>query len=615
MKLALLLFALSIGTILSQDLPDDYSAIGTAGNKKITKLDFLERFEFSPSFDKHNTKNMNSSKSNLILSLISEKLWALEAESLNLDSSKAITVSAHLFENMFIRDLLYKKKVREGAQFSNEEFSEARRRQNLKYYVKYVFSEDSAEVADIYSVLQKGANFDTILSAREEISFQPNPEEVVYGQLANHVEDELFKLTIYMFTPPLPTPAGWYIFYVENLEQKIDIAPVSETDNTSQLALKVLKTRKENEQYFKYLAQFYSNKIIKADAELMKCFSVHLTQVLQNKKHVISADDTTAIHLTAAEVISLLNSIPPDTLKMIVCRIDDTKINLNDFILYFSFDGFHISNPNLNPVFTEIQKRMRSTIENELIANEGRKNNYNNDPEVIRQVSMWKDNYLYQILRNTIADSIKISDEEAIDFYTKNYKDYVYPRAVNIIEMFTDSLTLAESALSELKNGADFKQTVKKYNKKKEISKKDGEYGLFPVERLGTLGEIAWDMSINEVRGPIQNNNGYSIIKLLDKREKFTEKNKKSFVEIKEQLKSEIVNRKVKHKLDVKTVTLAKKYGFSVNSDMINSMETTSVNSFGVRKLGFGGQITAVPLLAPDNDWIFDFTKQTGLTP
>ena len=52
-----------------------------------------------------------------------------------------------------------------------------------------------------------------------------------------------------------------------------------------------------------------------------------------------------------------------------------------------------------------------------------------------------------------------------------------------------------------------------------------------------------------------------------------------------------------------KTVSLAKKYGISVNSDVLNSIKVTNVEMMVYRILGFGGQITAVPFSQSFYKW------------
>ena len=52
------------------------------------------------------------------------------------------------------------------------------------------------------------------------------------------------------------------------------------------------------------------------------------------------------------------------------------------------------------------------------------------------------------------------------------------------------------------------------------------------------------------------------------------------------------------------TVNLAIKYGIGIDFDLLDSIEVTNLSSFATRGLGFGGKINAVPMLAPNVEWV-----------
>jgi hypothetical protein len=250
-----------------------------------------------------------------------------------------------------------------------------------------------------------------------------------------------------------------------------------------------------------------------------------------------------------------------------------------------------------------------------LLAEEGRKRGLDKDPEVTREVTQWHDNYLYQMMRGLYADSVSVSDEDLRFYYNRYHKEYHYPKAVNVIEILTDSLEIVDTILARVKQGEDFKALAHQYNKRASTKKGNGEYGYFPVERFGEIGRVAWEMKEGDVYGPIKVSDGYSVIKLLGKREEYVEKKKTTFEEARPDLLREVRGKRIKHKLDVHTAELAQKYGITIDGDVFKTIQTTMIPAFAVRHLGFGGQITAVPMVSPDNDWVDEFAKMTHLNP
>ena len=119
----------------------------------------------------------------------------------------------------------------------------------------------------------------------------------------------------------------------------------------------------------------------------------------------------------------------------------------------------------------------------------------------------------------------------------------------------------------------------------------------------GEIGRVAATMKIGDVYGPLKVPEGYSIFKLIDKKDSVTI-NPKPFDVVKDNYRNELIYKKLHAKMINYTTSLALKYGVSIDYKTLNSIEVTNINSFAIRQMGFGGKMTAVPLLAPNNDWV-----------
>ena len=87
------------------------------------------------------------------------------------------------------------------------------------------------------------------------------------------------------------------------------------------------------------------------------------------------------------------------------------------------------------------------------------------------------------------------------------------------MKFLTDSLEIIESVVRELEKGADFRKLASLHTKRTWTKNNGGEFGFFPVTMYGDIGRIAATMNIGEIYGPIKLPEGYSIFKLIDKRE------------------------------------------------------------------------------------------------
>jgi len=83
------------------------------------------------------------------------------------------------------------------------------------------------------------------------------------------------------------------------------------------------------------------------------------------------------------------------------------------------------------------------------------------------------------------------------------------------------AFVLADSLLTEINNGTDFRELAKIFSADDDSRKQGGELGWFPLKGLPPVFSAALDSSVNvdDVSGPIQSEYGLHLIKLLDRQE------------------------------------------------------------------------------------------------
>ena len=80
------------------------------GSDKITVEEFQNRFDFMPHLN-YSSSNIDSIKKEFLYSLVAEKLWALEADELDIDTIETIKFSLQSLKNLFVKDELFKQEV------------------------------------------------------------------------------------------------------------------------------------------------------------------------------------------------------------------------------------------------------------------------------------------------------------------------------------------------------------------------------------------------------------------------------------------------------------------------------------------------------------------------
>jgi len=588
--------------------------LARVGGTTISGEEFLERYELTPVFGKQKKSNLGENKLKFLYTLIAEKLWSLQALEEKLDTTEAMRITYESFQKMFVRDLLYHKEINEKVNITEQEILKGYARNATKLYVNYLISEDKEEIDNLYAFLSQGIPFDTILAESPELAEQSAPLEIVYGQMDESIEDSLYKLKKGEYTYPIQTPDGWYIFRLTNRAESLLLEPNQE-DESYRKAKQIVQARKENVLYYQFFGNYFRNIKVDVDAELLKSLTIILSQILSEKSVRYQTKQGDKIYLEPLEVAKILDNYPADTLKQTLIKFEKDPVDFRKYILMLGFDGFSVTDTSITSIFKKLNSRTRSFIEKELLSREGFKKGYQNDPTVKASLKMWFDNYLFQMLQSRFTDSVTVTDQEVQEFYKSYSKEYKFPARLNIIEILTDSLEIVNQVLAEVEKGTDFKSLARLYNKRESTKVKDGEYGFTPVSILGELGRVASMMAIGEVYGPIKLPDGYSVIKLIDKEIEKIDDSLQPFEKVKAKIKSDLRFQKVKNNMISYTAGLAIKYGININADVLNSIQTTGVNSFGIRYMGFGGRITAAPLLPPQEDWIDEYFNRKNQLP
>jgi hypothetical protein len=110
-------------------------------------------------------------------------------------------------------------------------------------------------------------------------------------------------------------------------------------------------------------------------------------------------------------------------------------------------------------------------------------------------------------------------------------------------------------------------------------------------------------MDIGQIYGPIKVNEGYSIFKLIDKKDQI---GIQSTVLDKDSLKLirvKLALSKMDNLINDKTISLATKYKISLDEQLLQKVKTSEINTFTYRFIGFGGKIAAYPITIPMYDW------------
>lgn len=602
----ILLFFITISYSNAQGVDENY--VARIGPKTITTSEFIERYEMTPGFRRHVKGMEESTQLEFMFTLVAEKLFALEAKDLILDTAEVIRFSERAFEKMFVRDALFQREVKNKISVTEEEIILASIRNASRLYVNFLFSEDEEEINQLYDYLNQGIPFDSILAESPEKEEQLKPIQVSFGQLEERVEDAVFNLKIGEHTAPILTADGWYIFRLVNRSENIFLTEADRNEAMKTL-IRIVEGRKLRKRQAEFYIEFFSNQKVDVNPMIFESLAQKISAIVEYKKKNFNLKPEEPVHLDAFDVINIEGQLGEDTLSMSFIKLDENPISTREFIRTIAFDGFNVADYKINFVRASLDFTTRRVIEHELFYREGIRRGYKNLPEVQSELERWVDNYLFQQLQNNIVDSVTVTDQEVGDYYELLNQPKHFPVVVNIIEVLTSDLEIVDTVLSGLNKGTDIRLLASKYSEREFTMGRNGEFGRFSVFSHGEIGRIAETMEIGDIYGPLKVPEGYSIFQLIEKYAEYIEP-VKPFEQVKEQYRMDLMFSKARLKLIDYTYNLAVKHNIELNLNEFDNIEVTQIPSFGIRHLGFGGKMTAVPILAPNVEWAYRWLQQ-----
>ncbi|MFH0735283.1 MAG: peptidylprolyl isomerase [bacterium] len=585
-------------SIFSQQLE---SSIATIGGEFVSPIEFKLRYETMPHvLDDY--YNIDSVKLKVLNTFIAEKLWAKEAELSGIDTTAEFKQLFTPIEKIFVRDALFNKEILPKIKLTEKDHQFIR--SNYNTYCKtdiYIFTDSASAFLYYNMVNKKGFNKLDLNSFNYEID---STQTITLGSLDNEeLENKILSSQNGDLFPPVKTQTGWFVL---KLKEKYKINNDKEKEKYI-LAIKERITERRSKKFGTiYLKNLLGEIRFTINEGLFKKLSDLMLKRVLYKQQSDSTLKNSTILFEESDVNFLIFSFLQEELNSpyIIYKFDN--ILLKEFLYFIMFEDFTIKNISDEILTNKLVAFTKYFVEQDLITKEGYRQKLNNSPAVIEDLRLWKENILAQIIQNIQIKDISVTENETIDYYNTQYNNTKSVTEVNILEILTDKLDMIEFLMDQLDKGADFKELAKQYTLREWTKSKNGEFGFFPVNMYGEIGKIASSLKINEIFGPIKTTEGYSIIKLIDKKE---DKTNKAFSEIKDIISDQIKSKKTYNLLDEKTSLLAKKYGVSINNEVLKNTKVSNVNMFTHRFMGFGGKIAAMPYTNPIYNWFNIYKK------
>lgn len=583
--------------------PQENNILAGIGDKVITEQEFKVRYELTPQLFRENKKIVKELKFEFLYSLIAEKLFSKYGDEIRLDTSAAVKESLDYFEEMFVRDALYKKVIRGKAKSKADSLLTFYLANANNVQMIYIYSEDLKEINNIYNLIKLGVSFDSLFA---ELKTDKNDTLVVsVGELNKSVEDQLFPLPDGSVSNPIRMQDGWYIFKILRRYNPV-LYKSKGWENDYKNSEKIAIERAESELYNIYIKDLLSDKKMYINSKLLRIVASEIYSVLNNRYS--EEKSSPPYSLSIFDIPDIKKKLGSETLNLTIVDLVTKKYSVDNFISFLKFDILSVDKIINSYILNALSNKLRKFAEYKMLADEGFRLGLQNSDDVKKQIQMWKDNYYMQLITSSFIDSADVTDQE-LQSYLQSSSKNIKTKKVNIIQIFSENLETIEKILTEIESGKDFREIAEYYSSLYPVTQEKIESGYFSVNENGEIGRIADKMKLNEIYGPVPVDNRFLIFKLID----IKEDSVKISLNANEELRRELGYKKQHKSFNNFISNLAVKYNLKIFPDVLNNIQVLSLQSIAYNYLGFGGRILAVPLLNMNMEWVQEWKNKSDV--
>lgn len=163
---------------------------------------------------------------------------------------------------------------------------------------------------------------------------------------------------------------------------------------------------------------------------------------------------------------------------------------------------------------------LEKLIEQALFLTDARKNMLEYDPAFKAQLQKVKDDLLVQFAIQKTIEKVNVSDEEIRKFFDENPEEFAGQETVRASHILVSSQEEAEKILASIQNGEiTFEDAAKQFSSCPS-AKNGGSLGDFTHgQMVPEFDEACFSMEVGELRGPVQTQFGFHLIRLDEKKD------------------------------------------------------------------------------------------------
>jgi parvulin-like peptidyl-prolyl isomerase len=388
----------------------DEEKLATVGDRTIRVEEFVHRAELSirpPEIARPTEEN----KKALLDLLVAEKLMANEAERRGLHRDPLLQkLVANVEARAVIREL-YKEEVKAQVEIREEELRQAYTRSNTTLSLRYLRTDDPEQAERWRRELQEGRDFLDILaeSLGGPVDDSTQVAELRWGETDPALEDAAYQLRqIGEVSDVVRSQGAFYILQLVNAATNPLLTESGFQARRSTLTT-VLRARKETVRSAEFVRDFMRGKNVVLKGRAFGILASELERYVDFQPGGDSSLNPKFDSLTELEF--------EQSQERLADHLDDPLITykggqwtIREALEKMWLIGMPLDRRSRGAFVSSLRGLLKNMVRDEFLAKEGYRRGLQKRQSVRREVEMWRDYYLFTMLRRQLRQTDGLSD-------------------------------------------------------------------------------------------------------------------------------------------------------------------------------------------------------------
>ena len=529
--------------------------LATVNSHTITEEQFIERFiDFLLSAGVDDNFRV---RQQVLNGMINEWLLADYADSLGASTTDTYQRLYDYRRKKAIIAAWKKKEILNKIEISEAELREAFVHFNEKIFARHLFAPTREQADSLYRLLQKGASF-------EELALKnfKDPRLAFSGGALGYIrpgdtdpgfEEVAFELPVGKVSPPVQTAQGYSIVKVED-RQRRPIFTETEFATKKKYIRRYLKWKKQELLERERIQQMIDRANLQFDADGLNALLQILSQVSFTTDY-----QGNLLFTAASDDLADQYNLPCLTFNNQVWDVQAamdqlTRIQEKHFRLIKDIHSLKLA--------------LRGLVARELIYQEALEKGYAESREVRQNLGEAAKQAKIRYVLGSISDTLSATEDELLTYYQSTRREYYHPEMVKTQVLVVEDSLQALAIKREAAGGGNFDQLVSRYSLFAEDDPDNGIIDWSPRGKFAKYADRIFALRPGEIAGPFRKGNFFFLVKLVDHRPR----QQKSFEEVREQVRANVLFLKRQESYKTLLRRLRKAGRISINQEVVRNI-------------------------------------------